>query len=45
MIPFLAPIVDYLVSSHVKNFVLGKQRQVPVKVVTLSSIFKEQGLE
>ncbi|GBF97035.1 31-O-demethyl-FK506 methyltransferase [Raphidocelis subcapitata] len=39
------PIVRFAVRSHVRNYVIGSKREVPVKVVTLSSLFKEQGIK
>ena len=39
------PIVRFAVRTHVRNHVIGSKREVPVKVVTLSSLFKEQGIK
>jgi hypothetical protein len=39
-----APIVRFAVRTHVRNHVMNSKREVPVKVVTLSSLFKEKGI-
>ena len=40
-----APIVRFAVDQHVRNHVINGKREVPVKVVTLSSLFKEKGVK
>ncbi|KAI8471994.1 MAG: S-adenosyl-L-methionine-dependent methyltransferase [Monoraphidium minutum] len=39
------PVVRFAVKTHVRNHVLGCKREVSVKVVTLSSLFKEHGIK
>ena len=39
------PAVRFAVDKHVKNHVFGDKREVAVKVVTLSSLFKEHGIK
>ncbi|KAI8471997.1 MAG: S-adenosyl-L-methionine-dependent methyltransferase [Monoraphidium minutum] len=38
------PVVRFAARTHVRNHVMGCKREVPVKVVTLSSLFKEHGI-
>lgn len=39
------PIVKFAVRTHVRNHVISSKREVPVRVVTLSSLFKDHGIK